>query len=123
MKTQWLPVALTDVELRERGDRLASIFDEKVVVEFGKKAASDAAKDRISALDEEAGTIVREIRQKTQSREVEVEDVEDFEALMVKTVRKDTRETVSHRGMTPEERQRALPFGKGAKKTIEKAAE
>lgn len=110
-----LPVKLTDEELLERADQLCEaeqrtteLHDE---MERTKTAASEKKKAIDKALDGQRGIrarLSRQIRSRTERRQVECELLFVHDQLKVVTQRLDTEEVVDVRDMTPEEQQLIL---------------
>lgn len=116
MLTQLLPVKLTETEIKERGRKLAHLYEEIEIAEIGKAAAARASKDRIETLQAEAGAIARVIRSGQEDREVQVQEEKDYSEGVCRMKRLDTGEVVETRAMTPQELQRPLPIDEGEKK-------
>lgn len=110
-----LPVALKDSELSVRAQELASAEAELTDAETRLTRAVEAAKGTKKALEEEIAEhrlevrrLAEVVRTKREDRQVPVVEELDFEAGAVHTVRTDLGVVVATRGMTIEERQRAL---------------
>jgi hypothetical protein len=110
MITRKLPVKLTREEIHHRGKRLAVLEAEITDLEFEKKEAAGNFKSLIEGRKTEVGRRTREINEEQEYRQVEIIEQKDWDTREVLTIRKDTGEVVEARPMTPEERQRPIPF-------------
>lgn len=110
MLTRKLPVKLTKEEIRLKGKRLATLEAEVETLEDEKKAKADDFKSKINARRTEILGLTREINEEREYRQVEVAEQKDYDLMEVQIVRKDTLEVVEARPMTPQERNRPLPF-------------
>jgi hypothetical protein len=110
MKTMTLDVSLTPDEIREYGKQLARHQMVAQRLEDQKKAAADQFKAQISTEESEIGRLARIVDTGVEYRDVEVNDVPDYEAGMVRIVRLDTGEAFRSRPMLDEERQQELPM-------------
>jgi hypothetical protein len=120
VRTQLLPVKLTEVELALKAQELATAEAGLGTAEMAATAYLEevkAEKGRLQSEVEKARRAVRclarIVRERAEEREVPIVEQSDFEAGAVNTVRTDTGEIVATRGMTPEERQRSLFSEKG----------
>ena len=110
MNTENLPCKLSDEELRLRGKKLATLWAEIAQIETRKKVAMQEFKQEIESREADCLTLVKQINEGQEWREVQIEEVKDWEASSVRTIRIDTGEMVNVRAMTPRETQRHLEF-------------
>ena len=103
METKILPVRLTDLELLERGQRVAELLRQVSEIEEEKKATNSDFKARIEEREGELHDLGSQIRNKAEQREVEVMRQADEEAGIESTIRVDTGEVIGTRAMTPTE--------------------
>jgi hypothetical protein len=108
--TKWLPVHLTDDEVRARGERIVALMQERTEADADAKRQRDAHKARVSDLDKTMTHLAHEVRTRTEHRDVEVKEAFDHDRGLVETVRLDTGEVVETRPMTARERQKPLDF-------------
>lgn len=105
MKTEKLPVRLTEPELRARGDELAEkVRDRRLLDEQRKDTARDY-RERLEVMDEQIGELARAVRDRTEDREVNIREEPDFKRGVMQIVRLDTGETVRERVLEEGERQ------------------
>ncbi len=125
-RTMQLPVLLTHDELFARGQELARVkdqhtkaADELETATIGWKTAKESFANRISEAEDRMRGLARVIQSQRELRDVEVTDEPDYKLGVMNTVRLDTGELVSSRGLSEAERQRSLfkpeKAGKGAK--------
>jgi hypothetical protein len=114
-KTMPLPVKLTEGEVALRAQELASAEAELGEVEVQLDQFTEAAKGtkknletKISEARAKVGRFARVVRDRSEYRLVEVIEEPDYERGAMDTVRKDTGEIVSTRGLTETERQQTL---------------
>jgi hypothetical protein len=93
-ETRKLPVTLTEVELTERRDALATRDQERVKIEIEKKAASRAFRERLKPVVEDITRISGEIISRTEVRDVECEVRDSLVNGQVEVVRLDTNEVI-----------------------------
>ena len=103
-----LPVKLTNEELLAKSDELASAVNEKASLENGKKDNAKHYGELIKESDSTICSLAFEIKLKAELRDVSCSEVPDYKLGTMAIVRDDTGETVEHRVMTEEERQRKL---------------
>jgi hypothetical protein len=120
VRTQLLPVKLTEVELALKAQELATAEAGLGTAEMAATAYLEEVKAEKGRLQSEVEKsrrsvrcLARIVRERAEEREVPIVEQSDFEAGAVNTVRTDTGEVVATRGMTPEERQRSLFSEKG----------
>ncbi len=99
-----LPCILTEDELRERGDSLATLTAEIDVKEDEKKASAKAFKDELDGMNERALILSKAITTKTEERPIECRKEYNLKKGVWKIVRMDTAEVVEAGTMTEEER-------------------
>lgn len=109
---------LTDAELLERGQKIASVKQELDNHIEQTKATAKTMSARKAELDAEVSSIATALRTKQEMRDVEYREEADFISGRAVTIRNDTNATLTSRPLTPDERQERL-FGEGAtEKTI-----
>jgi hypothetical protein len=108
--TQWLPVKLTDDEVAERADALARTLRELATADMNHKLAASKHRKQVKTLRDEIAELGREVESRKTERDVEVDDVPDYDCGVMERIRLDTGELVASRVMTPEERQQGLRF-------------
>ena len=105
-RTEILPCDLTEAELLARGDEAARLQDDRDRAEAARDAANKASKAAIQGIEEQQHELLRQVRNKTERRDVEVIDRRNEGAM--ETIRLDTSELVRSRPLTPEELQITL---------------
>jgi len=105
VETRMLSVKLTDVELLERGHRVAELWHEIRSEEDAKKQAAAESKRKLDALEEESYQLARQISSRSENRPVEVRRDIDYGRGVEEVMRLDTGEIVETRVLTPAERQ------------------
>ena len=111
-RTEILPVPLTEAELLARGDEAARIQETRDRKDGERDAANKAAKAEIQGLEETLHHLLRQVRRKSEDREVEVLDRRNEDELTMEVVRTDTGEVIRSRPLTPEELQiKLFPAG------------
>lgn len=105
-----LRCALTDEELLERGQALARALEQMQKREADGKAYAANVKSDIEQYKKEGQRLYHHISEKSEWRQVECEEVHDFDEGKVSLVRLDTGEVVSERRMWDEERQDEIAF-------------
>ena len=106
-----LPCKLTASEKLLKSDQMAKAHKEIVKLEAEKKLSGQQLKSSIDARKGELALLAREIETGEELRPVECKERPRYQDLMVDTIRLDTGEVVSSRGMEPAERQKALDYG------------
>ena len=109
MRTERLPVTLTNDEVRVRGEELAGLVAEINAAEDAKKIAAQEAKAAIDELDVKAAGIAEEIRSRRVYRDVEVREDLDAPSRVVSVIRLDTGEVVRERVATSSDLQAVFP--------------
>jgi hypothetical protein len=110
MEMQWLPVKLTNDELRIKGNDLASEIEKQRDNKERAKSCAESFKDDRLRIELAILRLKDEILQKVEMRDVEVEESRDYVAKVVYITRCDTGEIIHRRTMTVEELQRPIPF-------------
>jgi len=105
MKTQMLPVKLTDDELLQKGEELADAHEELVEANGELKKNQDYLKNRIKGIQADISDLIRALKNKTEDREVDCEERPDYESGNMQTVRLDTGEVVYTRPLIDSEKQ------------------
>jgi len=107
--TKNLPCKLTEPELRDKGDALASVIQDLKSEEDRQVDIKAQMKARMAELDAKKTQLAISISRREEHRDVEVEEWLDYARSIVQQVRTDTGEIVFHRPMNEEERQLSLP--------------
>jgi len=110
-----IPVKLTDKEKAKISTEHVETLDKIAAKEEEKKTADAAIKGDIALLEEAAKKLADIIRAGTQDRELDVDVIYNWRTNEVQVVRADTKEVISTRAMSYEERQREM-FGVDHKK-------
>lgn len=114
IETWSLPCALSDDELRARGEELGKLVDQRVAKEAEKKETTKMLKEEVDALGEKIVRMATIVRTKEEERPVEVVERPNLAKRMIEHYRLDLHELVSSRPMTPSEvvefEQKVLPF-------------
>lgn len=108
-ETRSLAVKLTDLELRERGDELAAVIQNVNTEERRQTDQKTQMKARLTELQARQTQLAITISRREEDRDVTVDVWNDYAALKVETVRRDTGECIHRREMTQDELQRPLP--------------
>lgn len=103
-----LPCPLNDDELRERADRAARKQAELESEEEQIALLKKASKERTERLGSEVRSLLREVRTRSEDRDVQVVDRVSDEGDLMETVRTDSGEIVRSRPLTPAEKQVVL---------------
>jgi predicted kinase len=109
-ETQFLKVTLTQDELLEAADELATALDNLNKLTDEKEAVGKGFKAREAALEAEITKQQLLVRNKYEHRNVDCENVLDYDTLETYTTRLDTGEEIMRRKMTEDEKQTDLPF-------------
>jgi hypothetical protein len=110
MKTERLPVRLTEAETLQKAKIVADLHAEIGEKEQAEKLRRDAAKDAIELLRARLGELAGQIRRGEEYREVEVTESLDYRRKVREIVRTDTGEIVRTVAMTATELQAPIPF-------------
>ena len=101
-------VTLTEDEIQQAAETLATKTQELDEIELEKKASNAAFKERMERVSGEIRTAGRLYRDKFDMRDVECEIIKDFDSGQVRYIRTDTFETAKTEVMTHAERQRHI---------------
>lgn len=101
-------VALTEDEIQQAADTLATKTQELDEIELEEKASNAAFKERMERVSGEIRTAGRLYRDKFDMRDIECEVIKDYNFGEVRYIRTDTFETVKREAMTHAERQRHI---------------
>ncbi|NTW67218.1 MAG: hypothetical protein HGB21_13080 [Nitrospirae bacterium] len=112
--TKILECQLTDAERIGHGTDMSTLTLEINELEEQKKSVMADYKARIDGKGADARRIAQILKQGYELREVDCEELRDYETRTVTVVRLDTGEMVSSRGMTIEEMQEAMGFAQDA---------
>lgn len=96
---------LTSPELEKYGQEMAQQLQEAAVIEGNLSALAKELKGKIAQCKARVNTIAGFISSGSESRSVECETTFDYKAKTVKTIRKDTGETIEERDMRDDESQ------------------
>lgn len=107
--TKSLPVRLSQDELRERGDTLASVIQDLNTEQKRQTDQKAQMKAKLSELEARQTQLAITISRREEDREVMVDTWYDYERGTVSEVRRDTGEEIASRRMTDDEKQRPLP--------------
>jgi ERCC4-type nuclease len=112
MKTEYLRCDLTEDEVTSKSGELALLHGEaeRMQAEFDDLKKVRSA--RIKTVVTRQAVLAKQVREKAEYRNVEVEDTPNFTEKVMETVRSDTGEIVRTRKLSEEELQRPLPIGK-----------
>jgi hypothetical protein len=107
--SRMLPVRLSEPELRERGDQLASVTQDVTTEQQRQTDMKAQMKARLSELEARRTQLAITISRREEDREVLVTLRFDYRGGRVTEVRNDTGEEIVARQITDAERQRNLP--------------
>jgi len=110
--TMTLPVQLTEQEMLRAGRDLAAAWRKLQSVEAEKKKVMDEFKAQISRAESDIGCATTLVQNGFRLEAVECDQVHDFLAFRVRTVRLDTGEIEKDRAMEEFERQQEMSFPK-----------
>lgn len=117
--TRRLPVALTSKELDDRRDQLASCEEQEEKLEAQKKEVTSDLRDQLKDVRAQRKRVAKQIRTRSEERDVEIAEHLDDVRFTVSWIRQDTLEVVEERAMTEDEvaraRQGTLPGVAGGK--------
>lgn len=106
-----IPVVLTPEEIMFKGRELARLGTQVVAKKAAQKSAVAAYKAEIEELEEEQGSLIRQLNTGTEERPIECFERPRYQDLIVEIVRADTGEVWTRRPMHPSERQLAISSG------------
>jgi hypothetical protein len=112
MKTKYekirCKVMLSEDEIQQAAEALATKTQELDEIELEKKASNAAFKERMERVSGEIRTAGRLYRDKFDMRDVECEVMKDYDSGVIRYIRTDTFETAKTETMTHAERQRHI---------------
>jgi len=111
-ETRHLAVVLTAEEVKDRSDTMARLLDDIQSQESSLKSFSSTVKARVATLEGQLSTAKQEYQSRKTYRDIDCDQIHDFEEKIVRVVRKDTDEEIERREMTVSELQLPLPTGK-----------
>lgn len=111
IKTENLPVPLSEKEMLSHGERIGILLHEIDEIDAKKKAANDLHKTQRERLEAEVRQLGGELKNKAKIQQVQVKEVSNWEQAQIEVVRMDTGEIVRARDMTATERQRTFDVG------------
>jgi len=103
-----LKCKLTEIEVTQRGEKLAAKLGEKAELEREMKDEQARRKLVIAEVTKEIGQLAVEVHERAAERPVRCTWSKDSTRVWAELVRDDTGEIVESRPLTPEERQGAL---------------
>jgi hypothetical protein len=106
---------LTPAELQQKSMMLAEAINEHARVKAEASVRAKQFKDKLGGIQDEITELVEAIRHRSEERDVETNEIRDFDTNAVQTVRLDTHEVVSERPMESNERQQELELDTKAK--------
>lgn len=109
MPTRSLPCVLTDPEILHKALASAELGVEIERLDSERAETAKQFKQAIKDCGSRRRVLDRSIRDRTEMRPVEVQDVRDERRLAIDTIRLDTGEVIGSRAMRADERQVALP--------------
>jgi hypothetical protein len=99
-ETESLPCALTDDEVAARAAELAQLVKVNDAIEAKKKAEAEKIKEELGHVAGNIRRLAKQVRERSEDRDVEVEERWDDIRCCVETIRTDTFEVVRSRPMT-----------------------
>lgn len=105
---EYLKCVLTEEEIKESGAQLARRYSEISDLEDAKKSVMSDFKAKIDSASAEASGLARKIQNGYEFRNVDCEEIWDYDDKVVEVVRTDTGETIRSRVMKAEELQDSL---------------
>jgi hypothetical protein len=121
MEYRTLPVSLTEEEIKQKGDVLATRIEERDDIEQRRKAAADGFKEELKAINGDINSLARQVRTREEQRIVKCLWERDDSRMSMILVRQDTGEIVESRAMHDDERQTALFSGEAPQPAAESA--
>jgi hypothetical protein len=103
-----LKCVLTEQEIKDAGAQLARSYSEITDLEEHKKGVVSDFKAKIDGATAQASILARKIQNGYEFRDIECEEVWDYDDKVVEVVRTDTGETIRSRVMKAEELQDSL---------------
>lgn len=100
-----LPVRLSAAEVAQRADDMAVKLAAIGELEERRKNVAAEFKEQIDTLRTEVGLLARQVRERSEQRDVECDLLLDFEAGTAELVRRDTGEVLGSRPLSPAEKQ------------------
>lgn len=105
--TRRLPCPLTERELEDRRDKIASTVETEEQLEAQKRELTADLRDQLKEVRADRRKLARQIMTRSEDRDVEVAEHLDDKTFTVSWVRQDTLEVVEERAMTEDETARA----------------
>jgi hypothetical protein len=121
MEYRTLPVSLTEEEIKQKGDVLATRIEERDAIELRRKAAADGFKEELKAISGDINSLARQVRTREEQRVVKCLWERDDSRMSMILVRQDTGEIFESRAMRDDERQTALFSGETPQPAAESA--
>jgi hypothetical protein len=108
MEYRTLPVMLTEDEVKQKGDVLATRIEERAKLDGERKAASERFKEELKEIDGDIGSLARQLRERKEHRVINCMWERDDARFSMVLIRQDTGEIVDTRPMRDDERQGSL---------------
>lgn len=103
-----LPCELTEYEVAERAKTLAELHAKQDKLEVEKKAVVDDFKGKLDHVERDMKILARQVRDRSEHRDVEVDERLDDIRFVIETFRLDTGEIIRSRPMTQDEKTEAM---------------
>jgi hypothetical protein len=113
---EYLKCILTEVEIKDAGAQLARRYSEISDLEDAKKSVMSDFKAKIDSATADASGLARKIQNGYEFRNIDCEEIWDYEDKVVEVVRTDTGEAIRTRPMKQEELQENLFVETGPEK-------
>lgn len=107
---QYLKVELSQEEILQAADELATALDNLSQLDAEKESVTRELKAKAAALEAEVTTQQLLVRNKYERRNIDCENTLDYTTMESYTKRLDTGEEILRRPMTEDEKQTTLPF-------------
>lgn len=121
MEYRTLPVSLSDDDVKQKGDVLATRIEQLDDIEQRRKASADSFKEQQKEAQGDIASLARQVRTRLEHRVIGCAWERDDARLSMLLVRQDTGEIVETRPMCDDERQHSLPIDSRAAETAEAA--
>lgn len=108
MNTRRLPVFLNDVDVLDRGQKLAQAEHDYATIEREKKKANDGFKHSLEATQSRIADLSAAVTDRIEIQDVEVVIQDDADRMEHVVIRRDTGETVETYPFTEAEKQKRL---------------
>ncbi len=108
-EVRMLSCNLTQSELIDRGASLAATIEDLASEESRQESEKREMKARLARIESERSRLASVVSRRAELRDVQTEEIINFQSGRVETVRMDTGEIFHDRPIRDEERQEALP--------------